>query len=203
MRRFGKLTHVTSELLAFVYVKIVPPSANASVFDCVLTCVPSIFFEPVTWDEWVVGFDHVPGGASHANTSVLSYHIYEPPDVSEKDTIQCYFLPASNIHCGLGFVLTTHADLIGHLFCGIRGRPSEIVLWKCVPILFLCLMLFAYQFNFIAYRCSLLHPLNSTGFPTEFGVSETNKLSGDIMELADRYLQVGRYRHVHTRADDD
>jgi len=41
-----------------------------------------IFFEPVTWDDLKVGFETVPGGDEYKNRSVLSYHIYMPPDIS-------------------------------------------------------------------------------------------------------------------------
>lgn len=42
----------------------------------------SVFFESVTWDEWTVGFESVPGGSENERRSVLSYHFYVPPDVS-------------------------------------------------------------------------------------------------------------------------
>lgn len=38
-----------------------------------------IFFEPVTWDDYGVGFEEVPGGADYKNRSVLSYHYYHLP----------------------------------------------------------------------------------------------------------------------------
>ena len=41
----------------------------------------SVYFEPVTWDQWTVGFKNVPGGKGNEHRSVLSYHFYEPPDV--------------------------------------------------------------------------------------------------------------------------
>ena len=40
----------------------------------------TIAFEPVTWDDFGCGFEHVPGGSSWQNLSVLSYHFYLPPD---------------------------------------------------------------------------------------------------------------------------
>lgn len=47
---------------------------------CVLfSC--SVYFESVTWDELVVGFQQPPGGPTYANRSVLSYHFYIPPQV--------------------------------------------------------------------------------------------------------------------------
>ncbi|EGG14323.1 hypothetical protein DFA_12093 [Cavenderia fasciculata] len=44
-----------------------------------------IFFESVTWDEYGVGFDTVPGGNDWRNLSTLSYHYYVPPDFSIKE----------------------------------------------------------------------------------------------------------------------
>ena len=38
-----------------------------------------IFFEGVTWDDFGVGFQGVPGGEEYQNRSVLSYHFYTPP----------------------------------------------------------------------------------------------------------------------------
>jgi len=35
-----------------------------------------VFFEPVTWDDYGVGFEEVPGGPEYKNRSVLSYHYY-------------------------------------------------------------------------------------------------------------------------------
>ncbi len=41
-----------------------------------------MFFEPVTWDNFIsVGFEHVPGGEIYQNRSVLSHHYYKPPDL--------------------------------------------------------------------------------------------------------------------------
>lgn len=41
-----------------------------------------IFFEPVTWDNFIsVGFSHPPGGEKYQNRSVLSHHFYKPPDL--------------------------------------------------------------------------------------------------------------------------
>lgn len=45
----------------------------------------SVFFESVTWDEWTVGFEAVPGGKGNEHRSVLSYHFYIPPDVNYYD----------------------------------------------------------------------------------------------------------------------
>ena len=43
----------------------------------------SVYFESITWDELTNGFEHVPGGDSYRNRSVVSYHFYIPPDVSQ------------------------------------------------------------------------------------------------------------------------
>ena len=40
-----------------------------------------IFFEGVTWDDFGVGFQGVPGGKLYRNRSVLSYHYYRPPSI--------------------------------------------------------------------------------------------------------------------------
>jgi hypothetical protein len=40
-----------------------------------------VFFAGVTWDDFGVGMDHVPGGDAYANRSVLAYHFYQPPQV--------------------------------------------------------------------------------------------------------------------------
>jgi endoglycosylceramidase len=50
----------------------------------------NVYFEPVTWDEWTVGFDTVPGGTSNSHRSVLSYHFYVPPDISS--VISFYYI---------------------------------------------------------------------------------------------------------------
>jgi len=42
----------------------------------------SVYFESVTWDDLSDGFETVPGGETYRNRSVLSYHFYEPPQVT-------------------------------------------------------------------------------------------------------------------------
>ena len=50
----------------------------------------SIYFESVTWDDLTNGFEHVPGGNTYRNRSVLSYHFYKPPNVRKHFLyIQC------------------------------------------------------------------------------------------------------------------
>ena len=44
-----------------------------------------VFFEPVTWDDFVpMGFEHAPGGDSYANRSAISYHYYQLPCLNLK-----------------------------------------------------------------------------------------------------------------------
>jgi endoglycosylceramidase len=71
--------------------------------------VCSVYFEPVTWDEWTVGFDTVPGGTSNSHRSVLSYHYYVPPDV--EPFITFYFVKKSleKLKCA-GFLTEFWAD---------------------------------------------------------------------------------------------
>ncbi|KAJ3197631.1 hypothetical protein HK101_002059 [Irineochytrium annulatum] len=45
-----------------------------------------IFFESVTWDNFAVGFTAVPGGSQYGSKSVLSFHHYEPPQLSGLET---------------------------------------------------------------------------------------------------------------------
>ena len=55
-------------------------SSTLYIHACVLSSC-SVYFESVTWDELVVGFQQPPGGPTYANRSVLSYHFYIPPQV--------------------------------------------------------------------------------------------------------------------------
>jgi hypothetical protein len=64
-------------------------------------CVCSVYFEPVTWDEWTVGFDTVPGGTSNSHRSVLSYHYYVPPDVSVLVWLPIVHEMSNNIYCDI------------------------------------------------------------------------------------------------------
>ncbi|KND04180.1 uncharacterized protein SPPG_01613 [Spizellomyces punctatus DAOM BR117] len=56
-------------------------------YDVIATAIRSvdpnamIFFESVTWDNFVVGFTHAPGGTQYASKSVLSFHHYQPPQL--------------------------------------------------------------------------------------------------------------------------
>jgi endoglycosylceramidase len=59
----------------------------------------SIFFESVTWDDVVCGFDHAPGGAAYANLSVLSYHYYRPPNLSPHEAMQHQMRECERLAC--------------------------------------------------------------------------------------------------------
>ena len=45
-----------------------------------------IFFEGVTWDDFGVGFNSVPGGVEYRNRSILSHHYYIPPSRTSSRT---------------------------------------------------------------------------------------------------------------------
>eukprot|EP00026_Physarum_polycephalum_P007748 Phypoly_transcript_07814.p1 GENE.Phypoly_transcript_07814~~Phypoly_transcript_07814.p1 ORF type:complete len:482 (+),score=58.45 Phypoly_transcript_07814:61-1506(+) len=62
-----------------------------------------IFFEPVTWDDLGVGFENVPGGDAYKNRSVLSYHIYMPPDISAAEAFFVRNGDLERLGCG-GFL---------------------------------------------------------------------------------------------------
>ena len=59
----------------------------------------SVFFESVTWDDVVCGFDHSPGGAAYANRSVLSYHYYRPPNLSPHEAMQHQMRECERLNC--------------------------------------------------------------------------------------------------------
>jgi endoglycosylceramidase len=71
-----------------------------------------IFFEPVTWDDFGVGFDSVPGGEDYSNRSVLSYHYYEPPDIGLFEAFTVRSEDMDKLHCG-GFL--TEFDMTGDM----------------------------------------------------------------------------------------
>lgn len=54
-----------------------------------------IFFEGVTWDDFGVGFEEVPGGNDYVNKSVLSFHFYVPPDID----LDSFFNARSAVYC--------------------------------------------------------------------------------------------------------
>ena len=59
-----------------------------------------IFFEPVTWDDFGVGFEHVPGGDAYQNRSVLSYHYYIPPDFNANLNFAVRVRDLEKLKCG-------------------------------------------------------------------------------------------------------
>jgi endoglycosylceramidase len=59
----------------------------------------SIFFESVTWDDVVCGFEHVPGGNEFADLSVLSYHYYRPPNLSPREAMQHQMQECRRLGC--------------------------------------------------------------------------------------------------------
>jgi len=79
-----------------------------------------IFFEPVTWDDFYVGFEHVPGGNDYRNRSVLSYHYYTPPDIDVEIAFMARMRDIKRLGCG-GFLTEFNGhgqvddDLVFHL----------------------------------------------------------------------------------------
>ncbi|CAB3989848.1 endoglycoceramidase-like [Paramuricea clavata] len=59
-----------------------------------------IFFEPVTWDDFGVGFKKVPGGDAYQNRSVLSYHYYIPPDFNANLNFDVRIHDLEKLKCG-------------------------------------------------------------------------------------------------------
>jgi len=46
----------------------------------------TVFMESITWDDFSVGFTHVPMGADYTNRTGLSYHLYIPPMLGIEET---------------------------------------------------------------------------------------------------------------------
>ncbi|XP_028411016.1 endoglycoceramidase-like [Dendronephthya gigantea] len=59
-----------------------------------------IFFEPVTWDDFGVGFETVPGGNAYQNRSVLSYHYYVPPNFNVNLNFDVRLCDLRKLKCG-------------------------------------------------------------------------------------------------------
>eukprot|EP01088_Endostelium_zonatum_P010738 TRINITY_DN2431_c0_g1_i1.p1 TRINITY_DN2431_c0_g1~~TRINITY_DN2431_c0_g1_i1.p1 ORF type:complete len:372 (+),score=62.72 TRINITY_DN2431_c0_g1_i1:185-1300(+) len=62
-----------------------------------------VFFESVTWDDITVGFDQVPGGNNYLNRSVLSYHLYVPPNIGIEQVFTVRTREVKRLNCG-GFL---------------------------------------------------------------------------------------------------
>jgi endoglycosylceramidase len=78
----------------------------------------SIFFESVTWDDIVCGFDHVPGGVGFAASSVLSYHYYHPPNMSPHEAMEHQIHQCARLGCRC---FMTEFSLPLH------GMPSQVM----------------------------------------------------------------------------
>ena len=59
-----------------------------------------IFFEGITWDDFGVGFDTVPGGELYRNRSVLSYHYYIPPSLALIENFGARKKDLERLKCG-------------------------------------------------------------------------------------------------------
>lgn len=59
-----------------------------------------IFFEGVTWDDFGVGFQSVPGGELYRNRSVLSYHYYKPPSIGLIESFETRKKDQEKLKCG-------------------------------------------------------------------------------------------------------
>lgn len=59
-----------------------------------------IFFEGVTWDDFGVGFNSVPGGDEYRNRSVLSYHYYIPPSIEVIENFEVRKADLERLQCG-------------------------------------------------------------------------------------------------------
>ncbi|PFX24960.1 endoglycoceramidase-like [Stylophora pistillata] len=59
-----------------------------------------IFFEGITWDDFGVGFNAVPGGEVYRNRSVLSYHYYIPPSLALNENFEARKKDLERLKCG-------------------------------------------------------------------------------------------------------
>eukprot|EP01125_Pyxidicula_operculata_P000383 TRINITY_DN1041_c0_g1_i6.p1 TRINITY_DN1041_c0_g1~~TRINITY_DN1041_c0_g1_i6.p1 ORF type:complete len:379 (+),score=54.65 TRINITY_DN1041_c0_g1_i6:304-1440(+) len=59
-----------------------------------------IFFESITWDDVVLGFTEILGGEDYANRSVLSYHVYIPPNISPQQALDAHYREIQDLGCG-------------------------------------------------------------------------------------------------------
>ena len=81
VRRSGSMTHATSKLSLSPSPTPSSPTPPSRTPPSPSHIFYSVLFESVTWDVLTVGFDRVPGGATFSDRSVLSYHLYVPPQV--------------------------------------------------------------------------------------------------------------------------
>ena len=90
-----------------------------------------IFFEPVTWDDFGVGFENVPGGADYRNRSVLSYHYYVPPDFSSNFNFAIRMRDLEKLKCG-GMLTEFHtnaASSVKEMFQVMRDADLSFQSW--------------------------------------------------------------------------
>lgn len=78
-----------------------------------------IFFESVTWDDVVSGFEHVPGGHAFASSSVLSYHYYSPPNLSPHEALEHQMHECARLGCRC---------FMTELSLPLHGMPSQVML---------------------------------------------------------------------------
>jgi endoglycosylceramidase len=83
----------------------------------------TIFFESVTWDDVVCGFEQVPGGNYFANYSVLSYHYYRPPNLSPHEAMQHQMHECVRLGCRC---FMTEFSLPLH------GMPTQVMMFVCL-----------------------------------------------------------------------
>lgn len=71
-----------------------------------------VFFEGVTWDDVLVGFEDVERmfGQGYRNRSVLAYHYYEPPNFGAANTLATREREARRLACGWFCTETDNAD---------------------------------------------------------------------------------------------
>lgn len=61
-----------------------------------------IFFESTTWDDFIpIGFEHAPGGDAYANRSVISFHFYNPPNLTPENQMSSRTKDAGRLKTGL------------------------------------------------------------------------------------------------------
>jgi endoglycosylceramidase len=73
------------------------------IYASLIICQHLVFFESVTWDDFIVGFLHPPGGFEYGNRSILSYHIYMPPNISPIEAFATRMFEVYRLGCG-GFL---------------------------------------------------------------------------------------------------
>jgi endoglycosylceramidase len=83
-----------------------------------------IFFESVTWDDFITGFTEPPGGNEYCNRSVLSYHIYVPPNIAVPQAFETRMHEVKRLKVG-GFL--TEFDASGFSDSDTARRFFEVL----------------------------------------------------------------------------